>query len=564
MGNCVSGEPTPDPSDNDGPNKEKNELQNIMRMAQDEQDHMDSVEKMETERQHLRINSRVFRDEEFNKMREFEKEVSAILGGEKSSSLSEHNDALTQLIWRAEQLYRNQGAFRNAHRRRGSETEEEEFEVAHFITAILGHTAAFKNSSETKLAELLTNVKSWRRSISTAPVVGQTEPEKKDQEKNPDELNKEQKLNGEKKAEEQFLKKGKIQFQPNTVLYQYYRSLLLLNEWDFSIFDLCAETEGTPLAVVSVMIFHTHYIFRDWNFNEAKFFNFAKAIDRGYNKLPYHNSQHAGDVMQATHYWIYKAEQLYKRGELKMRLYEKMDTLALLFSAMVHDYRHPGFTNQYLIETGHELAIRYNDQSVLENMHVAEAFKLLRDENNNFIANLRRKDQTRFRELVIDTVFKTDMKFHQHVVYDLSKCVEGKVMGEEYRQIIRRCTVHLADISHPTRKNEMHVQWSAKITEEFYNQGDLERAQGIPHQTPIFDRHTNNWIKAQIGFIDFIVKNAFKTFVKVVPSARPCLKHLDRNCLYWNAREKERTKTRSTNDQRRRESRLLLKNSIRL
>lgn len=536
-------------------------------MAQDESEHIASVEKKESERE-LRINSRVFRDEELNKMRALEKEVGSILRGEKSTTLSEHNDALTQLIWRVEQLYRSQAVFRNiAHNRRASDAEEEEFEVAQFITAVLGHTKAFKSSSETKLAELLTNVKSWRRSISTAPIVGQTDVGKS---ANKDKLAADGKptsgeeKNAAQKVDEQFLKKGKISFAPNTVLYQYYRSLLLLNEWDFSIFDLCAETEGTPLSVVSVMIFHTHHIFRDWNFNEAKFFNFAKAIDRGYNKLPYHNSQHAGDVMQATHYWIYMSERMFGRGEVKMRLYEKMDTLALLFSAMIHDYRHPGFTNQYLIETGHELAIRYNDQSVLENMHVAESFKVLRDENNNFIGNLRRKDQTRFRELVIDTVFKTDMKFHQHVVYDLSKCVEGKVMGEEYRQIIRRCTVHLADISHPTRKNEMHVQWSAKITEEFYNQGDLERAQGIPHQTPIFDRHTNNWIKAQIGFIDFIVKNAFKTFVKVVPSARPCLKHLDRNCAYWNAREKERTKTRSTIDQRRRESRLLLKNSIRL
>lgn len=263
---------------------------------------------------------------------------------------------------------------------------------------------------------------------------------------------------------------------------------------------------------------------------------------------------------QATHYWIYTSQKLLKKNACDIVLYEELDKLALLFSAMVHDYKHPGFTNQYLIATGHDLAITYNDQSVLENMHVAESFKVLRKPSNNFIKVLSPGLQARFREVVIDTVFKTDMKFHQHVVYDLSKCLDGSVTGEEYRTIVRRCTVHLADISHPTRKNKLHIKWSSKITEEFYYQGDLERERGIPHQTPIFDRHKNNMVKAQIGFIDFIVKTAFMTFVQVVPAAEPSLKYLDENCKYWQAQET----AKSTPDQRRRESRLLLQNSIRL
>jgi cAMP-specific phosphodiesterase 4 len=50
---------------------------------------------------------------------------------------------------------------------------------------------------------------------------------------------------------------------------------------------------------------------------------------------------------------------------------------SFFFAAIIHDMAHPGTNNGYSINTGDKIAIRYNDKSVLENMHVAEAFKLL-------------------------------------------------------------------------------------------------------------------------------------------------------------------------------------------
>eukprot|EP00971_Amphidinium_carterae_P110114 2181230-Amphidinium_carterae.2 len=37
----------------------------------------------------------------------------------------------------------------------------------------------------------------------------------------------------------------------------------------------------------------------------------------------------------------------------------------------------PGVNNQYLIETAHELAIKYNDRSPLENFHCSKLFEIL-------------------------------------------------------------------------------------------------------------------------------------------------------------------------------------------
>jgi hypothetical protein len=60
------------------------------------------------------------------------------------------------------------------------------------------------------------------------------------------------------------------------------------------------------------------------------------------------------------------------------RLFTPVETLALVLGAFCHDLEHPGLTNVYLMNTSDELAVRYNDSSVLENHHAARAFALMR------------------------------------------------------------------------------------------------------------------------------------------------------------------------------------------
>ena len=43
-----------------------------------------------------------------------------------------------------------------------------------------------------------------------------------------------------------------------------------------------------------------------------------------------------------------------------------IDVLALIVAAAAHDMDHPGQSNAYNVLTGSELALRYNDKSVLE------------------------------------------------------------------------------------------------------------------------------------------------------------------------------------------------------
>lgn len=51
-----------------------------------------------------------------------------------------------------------------------------------------------------------------------------------------------------------------------------------------------------------------------------------------------------------------------------------------------------------------ELALMYNDESVLENHHLAVGFKLLQEENCDIFQNLTKKQRQSLRKMVIDMV----------------------------------------------------------------------------------------------------------------------------------------------------------------
>jgi len=65
--------------------------------------------------------------------------------------------------------------------------------------------------------------------------------------------------------------------------------------------------------------------------------------------------------------------------------------LGYILAGACHDLDHKGYNNVYLIETKDELAVRYNDQSVLESHHVATAFGILSQEEFNIFDKISRK-----------------------------------------------------------------------------------------------------------------------------------------------------------------------------
>lgn len=84
-----------------------------------------------------------------------------------------------------------------------------------------------------------------------------------------------------------------------------------------------------------------------------------------------------------------------------------------MIAAAIHDLGHPGFTNGFLVNTRHDLAILYNDSSVLEMYHPSQAFTLAwNNQKSNIFDNLPFPVYRRVRESIISMVLATDMSHH--------------------------------------------------------------------------------------------------------------------------------------------------------
>lgn len=148
----------------------------------------------------------------------------------------------------------------------------------------------------------------------------------------------------------------------------------------------------------------------------------------------------------------------------------------------------------------------YNDESVLENHHLAVAFKLLQTTECDIFANLSRKQRQIIRKMAIDMVLATDMSKHMSLLAELKTMVETKkVTGagvielESYqnRMIVLQNMLHCADLSNTTKPLELYRQWTHRLMEEFFCQGDLEQSQGL-EMSAMCDRHHANIEKTQV------------------------------------------------------------------
>ncbi|NXL68244.1 PDE4D phosphodiesterase, partial [Chordeiles acutipennis] len=258
--------------------------------------------------------------------------------------------------------------------------------------------------------------------------------------------------------------------------------------------------------------------------------------DHYHADVAYHNNIHAADVAQSTHV-------LLSTPALEA-VFTDLEIMAAIFASAIHDVDHPGVSNQFLINTNSELALMYNDASVLENHHLAVGFKLLQEENCDIFQNLSKKQRQSLRKMAIDMVLATDMSKHMNLLADLKTMVEtkkvtslGVLLLDNYSDRIQvlQNMVHCADLSNPTKPLELYRQWTDRIMVEFFRQGDREREKGM-EISPMCDKHTASVEKSQVGFIDFIAHPLWETWADLVhPDAQEILDTLEDNREWYQS-----------------------------
>lgn len=101
-----------------------------------------------------------------------------------------------------------------------------------------------------------------------------------------------------------------------------------------------------------------------------------------------------------------------------------MEHFGAVVAALSHDVDHPGLSNGFLVNSKDEMALLYNDQSVLENHHVAQTFMLLREEELDILGHFQTADYRKIREIIIKMVLSTDMAVHSSSMNVLKSITE--------------------------------------------------------------------------------------------------------------------------------------------
>ncbi|XP_056453701.1 cAMP-specific 3',5'-cyclic phosphodiesterase 4B-like isoform X2 [Gadus chalcogrammus] len=310
-----------------------------------------------------------------------------------------------------------------------------------------------------------------------------------------------------------------------------------INKWGLNIFSVALHSHNRPLTCTMYAIFQERDLMRTFRIQADALVTFLLTLEDHYHSdVAYHNSLHAADVAQSTHILL--------STPALHGVFTDLEVLAAIFAAAIHDVDHPGVSNQFLINTNSELALMYNDESVLENHHLAVGFKLLQEDNCDIFQNVCKKQRQMLRRMVIDMVLATDMSKHMSLLANLKTMVEtkkvtssGVLLLDNYtdRMQVLRNMVHCADLSNPTKSLDLYRQWTDRIMEEFFHQGDRERQRGM-EISPMCDKHTASVERTQVGFIDYIVHPLWETWADLVhPDAQDILDTLEDNRNWYQS-----------------------------
>ena len=238
----------------------------------------------------------------------------------------------------------------------------------------------------------------------------------------------------------------------------------------------------------------------------------------------YHTWTHAMDVMHGCYFFLSCCG--------GRDLFSTEECVALLTAALGHDYGHLGVSNAFLINTKHELAVKYNNVAVQENMHADSTLRLV--EKHNFLQN--HKDPQRFRDLIKESILHTDMGGHGTVSKEIKGLCESgfdfRTLTDEQKRAVFGFVLHSADLSNPAKPMKLSRFWESRVVSEFFEQGKLEKGRGMSI-TPNFDHSITNRPDLQFKFLQFVIIPTYGLLAQILPQTQMCLDTAQANQKVW-------------------------------
>lgn len=265
-----------------------------------------------------------------------------------------------------------------------------------------------------------------------------------------------------------------------------------LEQWDFDTLTLSTS----DVSRLCMAVFRAYGFLDAFRISSDKFAAFTANVANYYRTNPFHNLQHALQVVLAVHTIV--------RCECR-KFFSGVEIFAMLVAALCHDIDHPSTTNDFELKTLSPLALTHNDDAVLERHHCRVTFIILNHKSAKILQHLDTVRSRRVRRLIIDCILATDMAKH----FDKCKALEALSRRQlsEKRELLMGILLHAADLSFHTLPFRQASEWSSRLLDEFQGQATSEAEHGVA--TDFFmqglERRTTRLV-VQLNYINYVVR----------------------------------------------------------
>ncbi|XP_065536875.1 3',5'-cyclic-AMP phosphodiesterase 7B isoform X3 [Lathamus discolor] len=257
--------------------------------------------------------------------------------------------------------------------------------------------------------------------------------------------------------------------------------------WDFDIFLFDRLTNGNSLVTLLCHLFNVHGLIHHFQLDMVTLHRFLVMVQEDYHSQnPYHNAVHAADVTQAMHCYL----------------------------------REP------------------KNVSVLENHHWRSTIGMLRE--SRLLAHLPKEVTQDIEQQLGSLILATDINRQNEFLIRLKSHLDNqdlRLEDAQDRHFMLQIALKCADICNPCRLWDLSKQWSERVCEEFYRQGDLEQKFEL-EISPLCNQQKDTIPSIQIGFMTYIVEPLFERWAQFTgdtPLSENMLNHLRRNKAKWRS-----------------------------
>ncbi|KAJ0183100.1 hypothetical protein K1T71_001076 [Dendrolimus kikuchii] len=270
-------------------------------------------------------------------------------------------------------------------------------------------------------------------------------------------------------------------------------------------------SEGSKEEMPGLICYMYTETFAERNFERTQLADFALTILHCYRNNPYHNAEHAF-CFTHTMYLILVNNSGY---------FDFVETAALMLAGLCHDLDHPGFNNNFLTLIKHPLSLMYKS-SLLEYHHYYLAKKIIEDKN--ILAKLPTVDQERILKEVKYNILCTDLAVYFQVRAQLTPLLADHTFDwteNAHRRMLKGILMTTSDLSGVCKPFGVSKAVAESVYEEFYNQGDRERAMGYSPLSMMDRRRSINQPAEQIQFLSVVVLPCLLLLQNIFPNTSP-------------------------------------------